>query len=244
MGSDEVGAIAHLFVTYNASRFCQPDTPCDEWGLRLAPLSARERVALVAAPGADRLVLPGGLRASDPFTGDEATPGCCCGLEGWRAWLKAYTAGESPWLGHDPWMSAERQLGEGIVRVRSGPDYNLPTRRRPRERRIDIPLCDLPVLLEGVRRDLLAFRHLLARWVAQVVGGDIAPALADSFDRHMDVSAPLLWPDHFHIAAVPFPPTQDRDRPLPRRRIGAPRRRWNKEEHDETSHGRGRRDRR
>jgi hypothetical protein len=40
-------------------------------------------------------------------------PSCCCGLEGWKAWLDILTTGQSPWMGHDPAPFVEL-LGEQV----------------------------------------------------------------------------------------------------------------------------------
>ncbi|MEV6239043.1 hypothetical protein [Lentzea sp. NPDC051838] len=125
----------------------------------------------------DGLVMSGGLLVRDTATGVEIEPGCCVGLETWRDW-QYLLDGRVPWLGHDPEPGLE--FGDGVARL------------WPDGRRVDGPACvlpiaDLPRQLEAVRQDLLGFLALVRKWAPYGMG----EALAERFDEHFHISAPL-----------------------------------------------------
>jgi hypothetical protein len=111
---------------------------------------------LSAVAAAESLVLPGGILAS---CGDsEIGPGCCCGLEEWREWVKCLESGQSPWMGHDPdpWVELAGEVilvwsGGGITPVANPFAVEFERGRFAAE-------------LDRVERDLRAFLPLVAEW--------------------------------------------------------------------------------
>lgn len=124
-----------------------------------------------------KVVASGGLRVRDVSTGVEIEPGCCVGLETWRDW-QYLVDGRTPWLGHDPWPEV-RFEGE-IVRV-------WPDSRDTGGPACEIRLAELPVHLAVVQQDLQGFLELVRKWAPYGTG----ERLADVFDAHFHVSAPL-----------------------------------------------------
>lgn len=123
------------------------------------------------------LIMAGGVLVRDAAAGVEVPPGCCFGLECWRDWTTLLD-GHVLWLGHSPTPGLE--IVDGVVRV-----------WRDEERRdepaCEFPLGELPVLLEGVRQDLVGFLGLVRDWAPHELG----EALAARFDEEFHVSAPL-----------------------------------------------------
>ncbi len=135
------------------------------------------QAALRALLDQEMIVMAGGLRVRDTATGVQVEPGCCFGLEEWRSWQDLVRGGE-PWLGHGPAPGLEH--GDGVVRLRQDAGQ----RDGPA---CEIVLADLPGHLEGVRRDLLGFLELVRGWAPHGLGEQ----LADAFDEHFRISAPL-----------------------------------------------------
>jgi hypothetical protein len=129
---------------------------------------------------AERVIAPGGLRIRDTATGVTVSPGCCSGLEDWRDWL-GLVNGEEPWLGHDPTPHIEH-LGAS---VRLWPDED-----HPRENFIDLPLAQLPELLDSVRDQLVGFLAAVEGWAAQHAPA-LAARLVAKLDEDLAISAPL-----------------------------------------------------
>ena len=88
------------------------------------PRGGNTKEILDSIINSSRLTLPGGIQVREVF-GKVISPGCCCGLEGWRDWLRFLETGTSPWLGHSPtpwiervdiWCASiqERKLGHFI----------------------------------------------------------------------------------------------------------------------------------
>ncbi|MEU4689394.1 hypothetical protein [Actinoplanes sp. NPDC023714] len=123
----------------------------------------------------EALIVAGGLRVADSRTGAVVTPGCCAGLEDWRDWATVLDGG-SPWLGHSPDPAVE--VAGDVIRVWQDGGAG-----RRRSARVDIPRADLPVLLDGVQRDLAAFLEVLAGWSG-------APALVRAVDDALRISGP------------------------------------------------------
>ena len=124
----------------------------------------------------ERIIMCGGLLVTDTRTGVVIEPGCCQGLEDWRDW-RGVLDGVHPWLGHSPDPKVE--IGE-VVRV--WPDEN-----RTDGPACEIPLAELPVHLAVVQQDLLGFLGLVREWAPYGMG----PRLAEAFDTHFRISAPL-----------------------------------------------------
>ncbi|MGK4580150.1 hypothetical protein [Kitasatospora sp. HPMI-4] len=168
-----VGTVVATVAGYNDSR---ADHRCaDPAAAFLSPLLHEEG-----------FISPGGLRVRDTATGTTLNPGCCCGLEDWRAWLEVSDGGEM-WLGHDPTPWAEHD-GEAL-------------RLHPDEKRpgpvIELPRAELRRLLAGVRQDLADFLLLLADWAGRYAP-DSAEALVSAFDESLQITAPLQRTPHWH----------------------------------------------
>ncbi|MGK5521613.1 hypothetical protein ACSNN9_19985 [Micromonospora sp. URMC 107] len=145
------------------------------------PLTAVLPVA-AAGPEPGALVVPGGLRLTDPGTGARVDPGCCSDLNDWREWYRI-PAGASPDLGHDPDPWVERRPG-GTLRVwadEQGGSW------------VDVPVDELTRLVDGVQVDLTGFLRALRSWAEDVVPAG-ADALVASLDRHLRVSGPGTRP--------------------------------------------------
>ena len=121
-------------------------------------------------------------------------PGCCCGLEDWREWIRVLTDG-SPRLGHDPGPEVE-VIGLDLRVWHDGG----PNRERGRwadkwaEQRVDFPCRELPRLLLGVQRDLVGFLNALAEWAEQTGIGPRGTALVEMIDQNFAATAPLELP--------------------------------------------------
>lgn len=94
----EVGTALATLADYN-SRAGDDDRPVTDAG------EAIRRLLRV-----DRVVAPGGLRVHDTRTDVTVTPGCCCGLEDWRAWLDV-ADGDSPGSVTTPHHGLSMQTG-------------------------------------------------------------------------------------------------------------------------------------
>ncbi|MGW4498811.1 hypothetical protein ACWENR_09345 [Micromonospora sp. NPDC004336] len=136
---------------------------------------------VAAGPEPGSLVVPGGLRLTDPGTGARIDPGCCCGLEDWRCWYDI-PSGASPDQGHDPAPWVEHRA-DGTIRVWADEE---------RSAHVDTHVDELPGLVDGVRADLAAFLGALRTWADEVVPAG-ADALVESLDRHLQISAPGSW---------------------------------------------------
>ncbi|GCD45939.1 hypothetical protein [Streptomyces paromomycinus] len=111
----------------------------------------------------DLATAPGGIRLKDTTTGTVIAPGCCFGLENWRDWYDL-SNGDEPWLGHGTVAHVEH---DGPL-VRVWPDTEA-SASRP----IELPMAELPALLQIVHDDLKGFLALAEQWVH-----GYAPALA------------------------------------------------------------------
>jgi hypothetical protein len=117
---------------------------------------------------AEELLLAiGGLLVMDTASGVVVQPGCCAGLEEWRAWKDG-----SPWLGHNP----------SPVLEFAGDDVHL-WRDGKRGEPLVFPRAVLHVLLDGVQQDLIGFLGTVERW-----GGT---RLAAAVDWSFGFTAPL-----------------------------------------------------
>ncbi|WP_052685527.1 hypothetical protein [Lentzea aerocolonigenes] len=125
----------------------------------------------------EMILMAGGLEVRDTGSGAEIKPGCCAGLESWRNWGELL-GGKAPWLGHSPEPGVE--FAADVVRLSQDAE-------RPESLACEIPVADLPRLLEGVRQDLLGFLDLVRRWAPDGLG----ERLAARFDEHFHISAPL-----------------------------------------------------
>ncbi|MBM7857419.1 hypothetical protein [Lentzea nigeriaca] len=161
MSREEIGTALAAIAQYNNGQEVGPDGPALLGGLL-------EQEAII---------MSGGLLVRDTRTGVVVEPGCCQGFEDWRDW-RGVLDGRHPWLGHSPDPKVE--IGDGLVRV-------WPDDRRTDGPACEIPLAELPGHLAAVRQDLLGFLELVRKWAPYGMG----EALAERFDEHFHISAPL-----------------------------------------------------
>ncbi|QQM38810.1 hypothetical protein [Streptomyces liliifuscus] len=169
LSSRELGTAMAVLTTYNkGQRQRRPRAPKD----------SLEQVGRLLAT--ECIIAPGGLRIRDTATGVTVVPGCCSGLENWRDWLDLMSGGE-PWLGHDPTPGIEHA---GAV-ARLWPDGD-----RPEGLPIDLPLAQLPGLLDSVQDRLVGFLGAVEAWAASHAPS-IAAAVVARLDEALAVSTPL-----------------------------------------------------
>lgn len=166
LSDEQVGTAIATMAGYNSSRV--DDRPTDPADAFLSSLLHEEG-----------FVAPGGLRVQDAGTGTTLTPGCCCGLEGWRGWLEIADGGEL-WLGHDPTPWAE-QLGDTVRlhpdgRARGPGDRDRLYRAPPAARRGPARPCRLPPP---------------GRRMGRAERPQSAQALVSAFDRSLEITAPM-----------------------------------------------------
>lgn len=130
----------------------------------------------------DCLIAPGGLRVHDSATGVTMNPGCCSGLETWRAWRDVID-GHVPWLGHSPspWIE---HLGQSIRIWPSGGEQAAPPEGASP---IEITTTELPDLINTAHLQLLEFLDLVEPW-AFALGEPRAHELASAIDRHFHIT--------------------------------------------------------
>ncbi|WP_418961521.1 hypothetical protein [Streptomyces tritici] len=114
----------------------------------------------------DALYAAGGLRVTDTATGAELVPGCCSGLEEWRAWYEVLDGGGSAGFGHDPDPMAQR-IGD-TVRLTVDAE-------RPDSPVLELPAAELRRLLAGAERELGAFLDVAAAWASRHLGRHAEP---------------------------------------------------------------------
>ncbi|MEU7226057.1 hypothetical protein [Streptomyces chrestomyceticus] len=131
-----------------------------------APAAGAEAVArrLAHLLSVDLVTAPGGIRLKDTTTGTVIAPGCCFGLENWHDWYDLLD-GDEPWLGHGTVAHVEH---DGPL-VRVWPDTEA-SASRP----VELPLAELPALLQTVHDDLKGFLALAEQWV-HGYAPDLAP---------------------------------------------------------------------
>jgi hypothetical protein len=132
----------------------------------------------------DMAIAQGGLRFHDTTTNVTVNPGCCFGLEDWRAWLDV-ADGETPWLGHDP--SPRLEHADEVVRL--WPDGG-GAPEAPSGRAVEIAVGDLPKILHTVQEGLKGFLSLAMEWAARHVP-TLAVELVAKLDEDLAISAPL-----------------------------------------------------
>ncbi|WP_344623827.1 hypothetical protein [Kitasatospora arboriphila] len=128
----------------------------------------------------DTPLAPGGLRVTDTATGAALLPGCCNGLEEWRAWLQVLDGDGQAWFGHDPAPHAERH--GGTVRLTADAD-------REDSPVIDLSAAELRRLLTGAERGLADFLQLAADWAVRHLPGHAAGVTA-VLARCLDLPGP------------------------------------------------------
>lgn len=132
----------------------------------------------------DTLIAPGGLELHDLSTGVTVAPGCCSGLEDWRAWSKALS-GDDVWLGHDPAPS----IAVNGDRMRVWQDGGL-GESAPEGDFVDLPVALFPALLGSVQHDLVGLLGRVGEWAD---GGtpSLAGELVRKLDEALSISEPL-----------------------------------------------------
>ncbi|KIF70933.1 hypothetical protein HY68_23795 [Streptomyces sp. AcH 505] len=128
----------------------------------------------------DLVMAPGGILLQDTATGVVIEPGCCFGLENWRDWL-GLLHGEELWLGHGTAAHIEQR---GTL-VRVWPDADPPA-----ERFIELPVAELPDLLQTVHDKLNGFLALAEQWASRYAPAS-APALIAKLDEGLHIGTPL-----------------------------------------------------
>lgn len=130
---------------------------------------------------AECLIAPGGLRIRDTTNGIAVNPGCCFGLESWREWLDV-PHGLTPWLGHapSPWI---QQTGQTIRIWPDGGEQATPHRGPP----IEIPIMELPELIDAAQHQLCDFLYLVEPW-ADALGLPGTRELPAALDRHFHIT--------------------------------------------------------
>ncbi|MFD8787665.1 hypothetical protein [Kitasatospora sp. NPDC059599] len=126
------------------------------------------------------LFAPGGLRVTDTATGTVFAPGCCTGLEDWRAWLDVTDGAGTAWFGHDPDARVE-WVGRTVRLTQDAEDDDSPV--------IELSPDELRRLLAGAERDLRDFLALAARWAERQLP-DHAPAVTAAIARALSLEPP------------------------------------------------------
>jgi hypothetical protein len=117
----------------------------------------------------------GGLRVCAPDCAP-IVPGCCCGLENWREWLRFLEKGEAPFLGHDPTPCVEDRGEE----IRVWADVM-------RTCHISFRRTELTDALRQVHQDLRDFLGVAQAW-AEDRGVPDPRALVEKVDRCLAIN--------------------------------------------------------
>ncbi|MFD8207109.1 hypothetical protein ACFV2S_11995 [Streptomyces sp. NPDC059695] len=128
----------------------------------------------------------GGLRVIDTSTGVTFLPGCCNGLEDWRAWDTVASGSGSASFGHDPDPLAER-VGDTVRLTVDVEQSDSPV--------IEMRAGELRHLLSGVERDLARFLVLASGWGSGYLRDSSAPVMA-ALARALDMPPPVAPPGH------------------------------------------------
>uniref|UniRef100_A0AAU2W3C0 SUKH-4 immunity protein of toxin-antitoxin system n=1 Tax=Streptomyces sp. NBC_00008 TaxID=2903610 RepID=A0AAU2W3C0_9ACTN len=107
----------------------------------------------------DTLFAAGGLRVTDDSTGTTFLPGCCDGLEDWRAWHQLVDKDGALWFGHDPVSPVAERFGNTVRLTVDAEQGDSPV--------IEPSVTELRRLLAGAERDLASFLTLANSWTHQ-----------------------------------------------------------------------------
>jgi hypothetical protein len=131
------------------------------------------------------LIATGGLLLTNTATGIIIPPGCCGGVEDWRAWTEISSGGQ-PWLGHSPAPWVEHLDSHVRVWADGGNNEIKPDN----EPSVLIPLTELADLLHSVQRDLQGFVDAVTHWAAGLAP-DVAADLVTQLDQSFRITEPL-----------------------------------------------------
>ena len=151
-----IGSVMATFARYN--------TAADAHG------SIADHELLTLALERERLLLPGGVVATDDASGIEVAPGCCAGLEQWHEWTDFLVDGQSPWLGHDPSPFLESVGGNVDICCEQGePTVSV---------RLTLSLADFTQELAAVESHLRAFSPQARKWADEMIPSHAARLIA------------------------------------------------------------------
>ncbi|MER6916490.1 hypothetical protein ABT354_32950 [Streptomyces sp. NPDC000594] len=108
----------------------------------------------------------GGMRVTDRRKGIVFLPGCCNGLEEWRAWSDVTDGIGHASFGHDPDPMAER-VGDTVRLTVDVEQRDSPV--------IELSVRELRDLMDSAERDLTRFLSVASDWVAQHLPHHITP---------------------------------------------------------------------
>ncbi|MCX4791559.1 hypothetical protein OG369_37265 [Streptomyces sp. NBC_01221] len=117
----------------------------------------------------DSLFAAGGMRVTDSSSGITFLPGCCNGLEDWRAWHEVVDGSGHASFGHDPDPFAER-LADTVRLAVDAEQDDSPV--------IELSITEFRRLLDGAEHDLTNFLALAADWVSQYLPDHFTPVTA------------------------------------------------------------------
>ncbi|WP_033530523.1 hypothetical protein [Streptomyces galbus] len=129
----------------------------------------------------DDLFAAGGLRVTDNSTGVAFLPGCCDGLEDWRAWHRFVDDGILLGFGHAPVSPVAERFGDTVRLTVNAEQSDSPV--------IQLSVAELRDLLAGAERDLADFLALAADWASRHLPGHRTPVTA-ALARVLDLPAP------------------------------------------------------
>lgn len=119
----------------------------------------------------------GGLRVDDSVTHFTLLPGCCNGLEEWRAWYDVLDGSGLAYFGHNPSPAAERR-GE-LVRLTADAE-------RSDSPVVEVSVAELRQLIAGAERDLANFCARASRWALRCMP-DYAESITAALARVLDI---------------------------------------------------------
>ncbi|MFI9175913.1 hypothetical protein [Streptomyces lincolnensis] len=134
----------------------------------------------------DNLFAAGGLRVTDNSTGVTFLPGCCDGLEDWRAWHQFIDNGGVLGFGHDPVSPVAERCGDTVRLTVNAEQSDSPV--------IELSVAELCNLLAGAERDLGDFLTLAADWASSHLPGHCSLVTA-ALARVVDLPAPSIPPE-------------------------------------------------
>ncbi|GIF67967.1 hypothetical protein Ais01nite_60020 [Asanoa ishikariensis] len=156
-------------------------------GLDVPPSAGRDEIVDLVV-SAETLLILGGVRLHDSETGAMVEPGCCNDLNDWREWLLVDAGRPPSWLGHDPSPEVEfigdlvRVWQDSVAKRDQGPRAGL---------HVDLARAAVSAQLHAVQADLVGFLATLTTWAEDAGLGARVPALIETIDRHLAISAPL-----------------------------------------------------